>query len=328
LKKSTKIVLITAAVCILAGISMLIYAAVRMTPEQWKQLSVGFNVYTDMDSHKLDGDYSESNEYSISPAGIDTLDIGWTSGAASVTVYDGSDIRVTEKSDFELSRQNALSWGTQNGKLYIRYAQGKINVNMPAKVLEVKIPAQLAEELRFVNIHTVSAEVYMQDLAADMVNISTTSGDVELLSLAAGAIEVDSTSGEISVSDSSFGDASLDTGSGQINAVRVAAGEMSFDSTSGDIAGEGAFGSINVETTSGDIALILTEEPREIEIDSTSGDIAITVPEDSGFTLEYSSGSGDFICDLPIVTRGQMRIYNNGGIEMEIDTTSGDLRIG
>lgn len=76
-----------------------------------------------------------------------------------------------------------------------------------------------------------------------------------------------------------------------------AVGELSADTTSGSLTLDGAFETIDFDTTSGALHLTTSILPRDISCDTVSGGVTLTLPENGGFSATLDSVSGDLTVD-------------------------------
>jgi len=103
--------------------------------------------------------------------------------------------------------------------------------------------------------------------------------------------------------------------------------EVNLNSVSGTVDIYGTFTDVDIDTVSGWVNIGSEKCPEDLEIGTTSGSIYLTLPENSAFSLEFNTVSGDFSTDLPFTVAGSKYIYGTGGGNFEIDTISGDLSI-
>jgi hypothetical protein len=86
---------------------------------------------------------------------------------------------------------------------------------------------------------------------------------------------------------------------------------------------------VQVFSVSGDVHLYAdTAVTTAFELGTVSGDISLSLLADQGFTLEYTTVSGDFLPSGYALSReGGKYVYNGGGCEIEAETVSGDFEI-
>lgn len=81
-------------------------------------------------------------------------------------------------------------------------------------------------------------------------------------------------------------------------------------------------------SVSGDLSIQSAICPDSINLDTTSGNMKIEIPENNGFTLHFSSVSGDLKNDFPVTSSsGDYSIYKNGGSDIKMNSVSGDGNI-
>ncbi len=184
----------------------------------------------------------------------------------------------------------------------------------------------------------------------DLLQISTTSGDVDIGDgLEAGKLAIKTTSGDASFGGVKCSEISFHSASGDLECDGTA-GEVYAESSSGDLTLEGVFGSVRAGTASGDVELSgsihtlrcssasgdVTVEtdvpPDQLDISSKSGDCDVTMPGGQGFTLQFSTVSGDLDTDFPLVgpvgsRSGEAMYLDGGGKTFHISSVSGDISL-
>lgn len=123
---------------------------------------------------------------------------------------------------------------------------------------------------------------------------------------------------------------------------------LSIDSVSSDITADGfaidsmyaaiASGNIRLsdmkvkcfetDMISGNLEAAFAECPRELDIDSTSGDSIVCLPEDSGFTLEFDSATGEFITEFSSQRNSDDDyVVGDGKDSFAVSTVDGDFAV-
>lgn len=202
-------------------------------------------------------------------------------------------------------------------------------------------------------LNTASGEVFIEDLETDELTVKSASGDIKVLfSNAKDKITLSAASGEIEFETGNTTKFSAKTASGDILIKQLTSNEIICDAVSGEITTqEIECEYLSCETTSGDIDCSKTvcqyfdikavsgsvdlELENQIEAESsiktTSGSVDLVVPEDMNFEIIANSSSGKFEDDINGRTyrpRDNFESkYNEGGITILIDTTSGSIEL-
>ena len=202
-------------------------------------------------------------------------------------------------------------------------------------------------------LNTASGEVFIEDLETDKLSVSSASGDIKILfSNAKDEITLSAASGEIEFETGNTTKFSAKTASGDILIKQLTSNEIICDAVSGEITTqEIKCEYLSCETTSGDIDCSKTvcqyfdikavsgsvdlELDNQIEAESsiktTSGSVDLVVPEDMNFEIIANSSSGKFEDDINGRTyhpRDNFASkYNEGGVTILIDTTSGSIEL-
>ena len=104
----------------------------------------------------------------------------------------------------------------------------------------------------------------------------------------------------------------------------LTADSAELTTVSGKIDLDGSFRQVTGGSTSGEVDLTLRKCPDRIELNTVSGNMDLELPRNAGFTLDYSTVSGDLESDFPLTTDGTC---GDGSGSITIETTSGDLKI-
>lgn len=234
------------------------------------------------------------------------LDIDWSSGNIEIKTHDGKDIIVRETA--QDNESNRLRYRVENGTLHIRERKSGIvvfGINK-GKDLEILLPEGQYE---LFELDVASAEMSLRDIQAARLDVDCASGDLEVCQCTFNAVEFDSASGSIRMDASNAGKFEMDTASGSANL-------------------NGQVDSISFDSASGDLTVVSSVTPREIEMDSASGRADITIPADSQFTAELDSASGGLNVEgFSGNSRKDSYICGNGSAEYEFSTASGDVTI-
>lgn len=245
---------------------------------------------------------------------IHELKIDWIDGSVTVTTDPEAEaltIREQDRDGGTPDQEDALRWIVSGGKLTIRAYRPMRTVSGSAmhKELEVRIPAAWFEEL-------------------DKVDIDTVSGDIDArLSGTVGSIDIDTVSGSSFV-EAHCNKLSVDSTSGSVT-MQGECNSLSVDTVSGKTFFTGTAEDIELDSTSGNMTITLLQAAHELEMDTVSGQLVLTLPEDvAGFTAELDSVSGDIeIQNFAVTSQKHTRIYGDGSMKIEMDSTSGDLTI-
>jgi len=183
----------------------------------------------------------------------------------------------------------------------------------------------------------------------DFVHLSTVNGDVEAAGLEAGQLSLKTSSGDVRFTDAVCNELAFKSASGDLDG-SGSIGSVQAETASGDVKLEGVFGAVRAATASGDLDICgsvrelrctsasgdaeisTTVVPDQLEVSSKSGDCEITMPGDEGFTLQFSTVSGDLDTNFslvgPVSARSGEAIYLDGGTRtFRISSISGDISL-
>lgn len=185
----------------------------------------------------------------------------------------------------------------------------------------------------------------------DFIQISTVNGDVEAgMGLELGMLSVKTVSGDVKLRDLDCQELIFHSSSGDLDASAIRSGSVTAETSSGDIELTGGFATVKTGTASGDVEITggvgelvcasasgdldadLQQVPQRLEMSSKSGDCQIRMPGDQGFTLQFSTVSGELDSDFslvgPIGKRSGEAMYLDGGNRMfQVSSVSGDITL-
>jgi hypothetical protein len=185
---------------------------------------------------------------------------------------------------------------------------------------------------------TVRAESGSGNLTAEGLQAGfegrTGSGDVRLERIT-GTTHVQSGSGNITAR-SLAGPYDVNASSGDIRIEQTAAGDAKARTGSGNVEIQGADGGVRAETGSGNVH-VEGKPASSWYVKTGSGNAELRLPNDAGFDLDVSTGSGTITLDHPLTTTIQGRVESpqksvngkvrGGGPSITVHTGSGDVRI-
>ena len=265
--------------------------------------------------------YTDSNSYSVPADGIDKIRVEWISGLVRVQPYEGTDIKLDEMSNVDISEEYALRYKIADGKLTVRFCKkhtwygvdtSMLNINeiIKPKELVVSVPRAMLESGELdIQLDGVSNDTYISSAKLNGLNVNGISGSIAIENVSAKDMDLDTVSGLIDVSDCA------------VDAIKVV-------SISGEMTIGGIFGSARLNSTSG--AVWFTDGSdgiKELEIGTVSGDVTMQLPQGAGFNMMVSTVSGDVSSVFELVKNGSNYVYGDASADFDIDTVSGDITI-
>lgn len=269
-------------------------------------------------------------EVYLPKASFETLDSLWTETASG---------NIT--ADFPLTPRERFYAASTSGDIMLDAVSGSISVSTTSGNLNLDSVSGNTE------ITSTSGDIRVKQITGD-ITASTTSGNLNLGSIT-GDTSVSSTSGDITLGQVE-GDLSLSSTSGCIR-LEAGHGSLQADTTSGDITLKRLDGDFQIDTSSGEISILegtgygqaeaisgdihisLTPLSGDLSVSTTSGEVILGFPENSSFTLDFDSTSGEcstfFDNDLSFNKSGSQvkGQYGDGTYQVTVSTTSGDLRV-
>ena len=265
--------------------------------------------------------YTGSNSYSVPADGIDKIRVEWVSGLVRVQPYEGTDIKLDEMSNVDISEDYALRYKIADGKLTVRFCKkhtwygvdtSMLNINeiIKPKELVISVPRAMLESGELdIQLDGVSNDTYISSAKLNGLNVNGISGSIAIENVSAKDMDLDTVSGLIDVSD-------------------CAADAIKVVSISGEMTIGGIFGSARLNSTSG--AVWFTDGSdgiKELKIGTVSGDVTMQLPQGAGFNMMVSTVSGDVSSVFGLTKNGSNYVYGDASADFDIDTVSGDITI-
>lgn len=317
-------IILIVCLCLLLCIAAGLFLASRIANSF---LSNGDDVASAAKDYKdLKSEYSENGVYTVEMKDLKELDIDWISGSVTVELTDEDAIRFTEVADKAIPEKDALRYGVSGATLRIQACKKGHVGNLPSKKLTIYLPRSLADDLKEVEIDTVSAAVTAGDLKLDELEIDTVSGRVKLENMDLEEAQFDSVSGSVSLLGSRIGSLRTDSVSGDVK-VTGKVEKVKSSSVSGDIdlALEDCR-DIRLNTMSGVMTLDLSSTPRDLNIDSTSGKTRLTLPKDASCVIHLDAMSGKLYLNDEAVSSKELTL-GGGDASFDIDSMSGSVYV-
>lgn len=110
----------------------------------------------------------------------------------------------------------------------------------------------------------------------------------------------------------------------------VQAEKIALTTVSGNLALRGLTAQkLAIETVSGEAVLAQCSVNRSISIDSVSGNASIQLPQEAaGFSVDFDSVSGVLQCARETARENGRQVYGDGSLIIDMDSVSGNLKIG
>lgn len=288
MKKSTKIVLITAAALIVLGIiissiSLKDGANIEVRREDGSTNSVGEMINEAIDKagsyvmEQIDaanvtgsGDYvgerswnevSADNTYSVAADGVSSLNLAWIAGIVEIVPVSGDEIKISETCENPLRDETALCWRVENGRLEIKYSARRDE--LPVKYLRIGLPETI--ELEDVAVDMTTSSISAEGLTVKKLTVDSVSGNLIFRNCTVGTVVAETVSGEVQIG------------------MRNADAKLKVNTVSGNVSllvPEGMQPSVRFSSVSGDMVHSIdctVSENAAFSVDTVSGDLQIAV---------------------------------------------------
>lgn len=248
-------------------------------------ISFGFNSF----KYKNESEYKAGNT-DISE-NISAIEIHWINGSINVEKYDGKTVSVKETGAND--SDDELRYLVRNGRLIIQFRKSGWAFGISRKLnkhLTIKIPENMANDMKSLEIESVSASIDVSDLTIGQT-------------------------------------LSLENVSGTVTIKNTDVNKLDIETVSGDVIFDGSLKELDSESVSANTNISTKIMPNKIDFDTVSGDIELALPENSGFTVDIDSVSGKFNCTFSTSRIDDKYIYGDGSSDFNIDSVSGNVKI-
>lgn len=290
MKKSKKILLCIAAVCISLGtIFTVIGIAAGVSPvKAFHEGIFDFSL-----GGKRTSAYSPDGRYEIPAEGLRRLDISWCDGEVTIERYEGETIVLEESCSVPFDEKNSLVYEEKNGTLKLSEMPGKVEIRMSPiayepKDLHIFIPRDMLAEK--VSVSGLDTDIRVEGLSASELNIDVTDGDLSLHRGELDRLKFNALDGGVTVRDAKIREVSVDT---------IAGGIV------------------------GDFSLC----PQELHFNTMSGDVRLILPEDSQFRCSLDTMAGHLDSAFPGAYQDDLYVVGDGSAELTIDTIDGSVSL-
>ncbi len=242
----------------------------------------------------------ETIETSYSEDSIKDFDVELVSSSLKVTVGSGSKVNVKISTNLPEEKRPVAS--LNGNTLTVKSPKNLLNnfnFGQYKTSVEITVPSSFNKSSkassRDMKLSTVSGSVYVENLTADSFDVGTVSGSIKLIDVVANSVDTDSVSGSTTI--------------------------------------EGKVRKFDVDTTSGSVHVKTSEMvTSKSSANAVSGSIYITLPENKGFTLDYSTVSGTTHNEFTgfkstSKNRSGKDEYKSGDVKISAGTISGSIHV-
>jgi lia operon protein LiaG len=258
-----------------------------------------FNISNLFGSHGIS--YNDDNyiigDGEVAKDKVNEIQVNWTAGNVKVVPYVGDAtgrdvIFFTEESGTKLKENYEMRYKVDDGVLKIMFAKSNVKFQGLFKSLDkdLTIHVPIGTTFTGLSIDTISANIDLESIQADILDLETISGDIDGALLTADSLDAETVSGNIRWTDAKFGN-------------------------------------VTVESVSGAINTNFLELPSDIHMETVSGAMTLGFPENEGFEVDYDKVSGNFNCEFNVNINKNMATYKNGESKIKLETVSGDMKI-
>lgn len=236
--------------------------------------------------------YSVSeNITELDPEKISNINIDWVSGEIEVSKSADGKMRISESA--------------RNGES-IDYDE-RMRYQVSGDTLTVKFQKS-GFHIGFYNYPSKKLIVELPDKLYEKISVDTTSAEFKMSDINSKVIDIDSVSGTSTLTGCETTDAKMKSVSGEINF-------------------SGKVENVNYKTVSGEAEIRSECAIKTLTGKTVSGKSVIALPEETDFTIDFDSTSGDFNSDFSVHSNGDIHTKGSGEYKYSVNSVSGDLTV-
>lgn len=181
-----------------------------------------------------------------------------------------------------------------------------------------------------------SGDIHLENVTSKDLAIETTSGLINAKNILCGGYSsFRASSGDIGLNTIKAKDITIETTSGTVKGDIINADSIiDLSASSGDMTLDNVKGNVKSKSTSGNVKVYFSNfSSNNININTSSGDAILKLPENSAFTLNTKTSSGNIKCAFPVTISSEDHEHSLNGVVcggqniIGISTSSGNISI-
>lgn len=238
--------------------------------------------------------YENSEKYAVGNIEVEEIKkikIDWIYGTVNIEKSNDNKLIVTEEINDE-KQEYQMHYLINDGKLDIKFMES--NCVMPIKNLKKNLLIKIPNDLQEIDINAISANIKIDDICSQELEIDTVSGAIEVNNLKAETVSIEGVSGKISVSNVEANEIEVDSTSGEILMNNITSKTIDISNVSGKNSLDNCSinTSLEMESTSGSIKVVLIKCPININLSTVSGSINLQTPTLNDYFLKVKTIKG------------------------------------
>lgn len=238
--------------------------------------------------------YENSEKYAVGNFEVEEIKkikIDWIYGTVNIEKSNNNKLIVTEEIDNE-KQEYQMHYLINDGNLDIKFMES--NCVMPIKNLKKNLLIKIPSNVQDLDITVISAKVELNNFSTQNLEINSVSGEVEVKNLYIEAVSIDAVSGKISVSKVEANEIEVGSTSGEILMNDIKSNTIDISNVSGKNSLDNCSinTSLEIESTSGSIKVVLIKCPININLSTVSGSINLQTPTLNDYFLKVKTIKG------------------------------------
>jgi DUF4097 and DUF4098 domain-containing protein YvlB len=157
-----------------------------------------------------------------------------------------------------------------------------------------------------INVESDTGSFELYDLTAEYgIDLKSDTGRITADKLICKSLNLDGDTGDFSLSNVETNDFISDSATGQLTAINITANTAEAQTDTGDISLDGQIKTADVRSSTGSITVSDSISMVSFYLKSDTGNITVYAAKDSGLTVHYSSSTGKFNNEFPVLVSGE-----------------------
>lgn len=324
MKKAMRVMIIVWVVIALVFVGVMVSGIVYGN-SFWNRSGIGFWTMGD------DRNYTVVSDQSVDMDGVTLLDLEFGSQYVNIMASDGEEFRVVQQDVTEVGESERIRLEKNGSTIKVRIpTQRRVIVfgfNPPQKI-DVYLPSSYHEALQ---LALRSGDLQMSGFQFSDGVVKVSSGDMELGDLSFDDLELEVSSGNMDLRGVEAQAVRATVSSGYMEGTRIYADKANLTVKSGNIDWEGGAQDLTMEVSSGALYANTDSAPEKLDVSVKSGDCGLAMPDNEGFTVDYTVRSGvfnnDFGDDHHAFENSGSKVHRDGSRQYRVEVSSGQFTL-
>lgn len=198
---------------------------------------------------------------------------------------------------------NSLELTSDTGKIEVSNMRTTGNIVLHTDTSRISVASLAANSI---SIESDTGSLELNDLTAEYsMDLQSDTGRITADKLMCPSVNVDGDTGDFKLSNVETTDFTSDSATGQLTVINMTADTVEAQTDTGDISLDGQIKTAELRSSTGDITVSDSISIVSLYLKSDTGSITLYTAKDTGLTVHYSSSTGKFINEFPVLVSGE-----------------------